>query len=110
MARSWRVMASNSAADRSRRARWATQRTSSGVSAMRSSAGSEVGGHLEGAAALGPLHAAAADALDTDAQALHRAADLALDVLQVGLEGAAADAGRLAADAAEVLGLAAVGV
>src|SRR5438552_17067981 len=111
MAASWRVIVASSASVNSSRARCATQRTSSGVRAMRHPrCASEAGRHLEGPFLLRPLDLAAADALDADAQALHAAADLALDALQVGAEGAAADAGHLAADAAEVLGLAAAGV
>src|SRR3954447_7328054 len=98
MAASWRVMVASSASVSSSRARCATQRTSSGVRAMgHPRRGSEAGRHLEGALLLGALNLAAADALDADVQALHAAADLALDALQVGAEGAAADAGHLAA-------------
>ena len=67
--------------------------------------------HLERLAADRALDAAAADALHADAGAADGAVLLHdLDVLQVRLEDAPADAGHLAADAAEVLGLAASGV
>src|SRR4051794_22713502 len=89
------------------RARWATQRTSSAVSAM--AAGLD-GGHGERPALLRPLDPAAAHALGADALAADGAVDLGLDGLEVGLEGALGGAGDLLADAAEVLGLAAVGV
>src|SRR5262249_59788188 len=68
------------------------------------------GRHLERLALLRPADLAAADALHADAGALHAAVHVDLDVLQVRPEGAPADAGDLAADAAEVLGLAAPGV
>src|SRR5215470_15442269 len=104
---SWPVIVASSASlssSRASRARWRTS------SADRDTVRLQVGRHLEGRAPLGPLDPAAADALDADAQGLDGAAHLALDGLQVGLEGPAADAGDLAADAAEVLGLAAAGV
>src|SRR2546421_8343385 len=67
--------------------------------------------HLERLLADRALDAAAANALHADAGAVDRAVLLHdLDVLQVRLEQALADAGHLAADAAEVLGLAAPGV
>src|SRR5437868_403644 len=64
--------------------------------------------HRERAAALRTLDLAAADALDADAHALDGAADLDLDVLQVGRKPPLAASGHLAANAAEVLGFAAV--
>src|SRR5207249_1811486 len=70
----------------------------------------QVGRHLERRAPLRTLNLAAADTGHADAQLLDRAADLALDRLQIRLEGAAADAGDLATDAAQVLRLAAPGV
>src|SRR5262245_38793664 len=72
--------------------------------------GLQAGGHLERLAALGALHAAGTDAGYANALRLDRAADLDLDALQVGLEGPLGNARRLAADAAQVLGLAAAGV
>src|SRR3954464_13816062 len=71
---------------------------------------SQIGRHLERLAFLRPLDTAAADALDADAGTLDGAADLDLDVLQIGSERPPADAGDFTADAAEVLGLAAPGV
>src|SRR5581483_11081010 len=68
------------------------------------------GGHLERLLLLGALDAAAADAMGADALAHHRAAVLHLNALEVRAERAPADAGGLAADAAQVLGLAAPGV
>src|SRR5262249_41431131 len=72
--------------------------------------GSQVGRYLEQFALLRPFDAAAADALGTDALGRHRAAGFYLDALQVGPERALGGAGDLAADAAEVLGLAAIGL
>src|SRR5207253_2251792 len=66
--------------------------------------------HRERLLLLRPADEAAADALHADAGALNGAALVDLDALQVRLEGALAGAGHLAADAAQVLGLAAVGV
>src|SRR6266540_2965607 len=63
--------------------------------------------HLERLAALGTLHPAGADAGHAHALGLDRAADLALDALQVRLESPLGNARRLAADTAEVLRLAA---
>jgi hypothetical protein len=71
---------------------------------------SERGGHLEGFALDWSLNEAAAEALGADAGAADGAAGLDLHALQVGTEGATAAAGNLPADAAEVLGLAAVGI
>src|SRR5262249_28454765 len=65
--------------------------------------------HLERLALQGPLDPAAADALDADALVPDGAVDLDLNVLEVGPEHAAADAGDLPAGAAEGLGLAAPG-
>src|SRR5205823_5378191 len=70
----------------------------------------QVGRHLERRAPLRTLNLAAADTGHADAHLLDRAADLALDRLQIRFEGTAADAGDLAADAAQVLRLAAPGV
>src|SRR5262249_53086591 len=101
MALSWRVIVASSASLSSSRARWATQRTCSAVRDMASR-------RQLGRLALGrPLHEAAADALDADALGLGGAARLHPDALEVGAEGPLADAGDLAADAAQVLGLAA---
>src|SRR4051812_49089681 len=124
MAPSCRVMVSSSASVSSSRARCATQRTSSADSAMRTPRGrradrprgrlagggngSEGGRHLERPALLRAEDLAAADALDADAGALDVAADLDLHALEVGEEAALGGAGDLDADAAEVLGLAAV--
>jgi hypothetical protein len=69
----------------------------------------EAAWHLEWFAFLWPFDQAATDALDADAHALHAAVYLDLDALKVGPEGAPADAGDLAPDAAQVLGLAAPG-
>src|SRR5262245_20926620 len=66
--------------------------------------------HLERLAFLRPLHLAAAYALDADARALDRAADLNLNVLQIRPKRTPADARHLTADAAEVFGLAAPSV
>src|SRR5439155_10802858 len=66
--------------------------------------------HLEQLALLWPLDAAAADALDANAQALHRPAHLHLDALEVGTERPPADSRHFPADAAEVLRLAAPGI
>src|SRR5262245_59224673 len=109
------VIASRSASLSSSRASLATQRTCSAgrdtfSPRMASDAGrlqSQVGRHLEGRASLRTLDLAAADTCHADAQFLDRAADLALDRLQVRLEGPATDASDLAADAAQVLCLAA---
>src|SRR5260370_19920079 len=99
------MVASSSSVNCSR-ARCATQRTSSAVSAMtRLLLALD---HAERLAPLGALDAAAANALHADAQALDAAADLALDVLQVRHELALARAGDFRADAAEVPRLAAV--
>ena len=57
----------------------------------------------------GAFDAAAANALDADAHALDGAIDFNLDALQVGVETSPADAGDLAADAAQVFGFAAPG-
>src|ERR1700722_12792346 len=103
---SWRVIAASSASDNSSRARCATSATSFAVNDM-GDAPSDRGRHRERFPLLRPLDLAAADALDADAHALDGAADLALQALQIGAEGALAAAADLAADAAEVLGLAA---
>src|SRR5579885_2613344 len=103
MAVSWRVIVASSASVNSRRARCATQRTCSGVMA------SDLR-HREGFLLLWPADAPAADALHADADALDGAALLDLDALEVGLERPLAPASHLAADAAQVLGLAAVRV
>src|SRR6185369_9518442 len=66
-------------------------------------------GELERFAFLRARGSAAANALDTNAQALNFAADLDLQTLQIGFEDPLADAGNLTADAAEVFGLAAPG-
>src|SRR5713226_5621104 len=127
---SWRVIVANSSAVNSSRARCATHVTCSADRDMghlkrggwslvleRTTAFPpfhqpplQACGHRERLALLGALDATAADALDADTQPLHAAADLALEVLQVRVEGAPADAGDLGADAAEVLGLAALGI
>jgi hypothetical protein len=70
----------------------------------------DVARHLERLAFGGPLGIAAADALHANSLPFDRAVDFHLNALEVGLESPAADAGDLAADAAEVLGLAATGV
>src|SRR5262245_57137363 len=111
MASSCGARTASSSSLSARRDRWAILRTSCGVRGMaaRRMAESRVGRHRERLLLDRPLHPAAADALHAHAQRLHRAADLALDGLQVRPEHALADAGRLAADAAQVLGLAAPG-
>src|SRR5690349_16467196 len=91
----------------SSRASRATCATCSGVRAI---AASEVLGQLERLALDRPLHQAGADGRGGDADALHLAVDDHLDLLEVRLELAAGDAGDLLADAAQVLGLAAVGL
>ena len=65
--------------------------------------------HLEWFAFGGAFDAAAANALDADAHALDGAVDFNLDALQVGVEASPADAGDLAADAAQVFRLATPG-
>src|ERR1700733_14569697 len=114
----------SSASLSSRRASTAMSRTCWGVkeealtgtSGNESSAGevrraacrrSNVGRHRESLLLDRPLNQAAADALDAHALGFDGAAHLALERLQVGLEEPLADARGLAADAAEVLGLAA---
>jgi hypothetical protein len=70
----------------------------------------EICWHLEEFAPLGALDAAAADTLDADAHLPYRAADLHADILEIGLELPPADPGYLAADTAQVFGLAAARV
>ena len=65
--------------------------------------------HLERFSFGGAFDAAAANALDADAHALDGAIDFHLDALQVGVETSPANAGDLAADAAQVFRLAASG-
>src|SRR2546425_6266245 len=66
-----------------------------------------IGGHLKGPVLYGAFYQAATDCLDGHAHPFNLAVDLDLDALQVGLELAAGLAGDLAADAAQVLRLAA---
>ena len=65
--------------------------------------------HLERFSFGGAFDAAAANALDADAHAFDGAVNFNLDALQVGVETSPADAGDLAADAAQVFRLAASG-
>jgi hypothetical protein len=67
-------------------------------------------GHLEGFAFLRALNESTADAADADAQPFNGAVDFDLESLQIRIEDAMADAGNLSADAAKVLGLAALGI
>src|SRR5437762_1347561 len=97
---------SRSAGLSSSRASRATFATCSGVRAI--GGASEVLGQLERLALGRPLHQAGADGRGGDADALHLAVNDHLDLLKVRLELAARDAGDLLADAAQVLGLAAV--
>src|SRR5262249_12910513 len=76
----------------------------------REARGSQIGRHLEQLALLRPFDAAPAGALCADAFRRDGTFGFHLDALQVGPEGALGRAGDLAADAAEVLGLAAVGL
>src|SRR3954452_11135497 len=119
MAESWRAMRSRSAAVRSSRARWATQATWSGVNiapplrlaARLRRAAKPIGSnvrHLERLALVRLLDQPAADGADGDADRLDLAVDLDLHPLQVRQEPPLGAAGDLTADAAEVLGLAAV--
>src|SRR5262249_9545901 len=130
MALNWRVISAISASLNSSRARWATQRVCSSVKDMlglcasvfvlRSSPRAKDqstktqdldGWHGERPAFAGALDAAAADALDADAGAAHATVVVHdLHGLEVGLELPAADPGDLAADAAQVLRLAAPGI
>src|SRR5207248_2449922 len=93
------------------RAKWATQRTCSAVNdtAKSPDSGTSQVRHLERLALDRPLHLAGADAGDADALAGHVAPIDNLDALQVRGKGALGDAGGLAADAAQVLRLAAAG-
>src|SRR5882724_2197245 len=125
-------MRATSASDASRRASFATLRTCSMSRDMMhqsrvgtATVGAVVGGahppggprrragasHVDGGERLHLdrlLHAAAADALDARADALRLALNDGLDALEVRLEDAAAGAGDLLTDAAEVLRLTAV--
>jgi hypothetical protein len=65
--------------------------------------------HLERFSFGGAFDAAAANALDADAHALHGAAHFHLNALQVGVEAPPADAGDFAADATQVFRFAAPG-
>src|SRR5437588_6843033 len=108
MALNWGTNVDTSAALNSSRARWAIHFASSRAIAM-GERGLEVG-HLERFALGRALHPAAADALHAHAGLVDGAVGAGdLDVLQVGPEDAAADAGDFAADAAEVFRLAAAG-
>src|SRR5262245_43149837 len=102
-------MRARSSSLRSRRASVATQRAWSRVIDIAAPRGSHRR-HLERLALLRALHAAGADARNADAAGADRALLDDLDALKVRLEGPAGGAGDLAADAAEVLGLAAVGL
>src|SRR5947209_12540014 len=111
MALSCGVMRATSASLSSNRARWATQRTCSAVNDTAAPPGvraSQVR-HLERLALDRPLHLAGADAGDADALARHVAPIDHLNALQVREKGALGDAGGLAADAAQILRLAAAG-
>src|SRR5262245_40360821 len=108
MASSWRVSTASSSSPSCSRPRWAIHRTCSGVSVAWDTAnfpGSYVRLDRERLPLDRPLDPPAADTLDAHPLAHHRAALLALQRLQVGLECPPADARHLAADAAEVLRL-----
>src|SRR5688572_27043590 len=101
MAPSWWLICSISSSVSFRRASRATFSTCPREKAMALDPdGERFGDH-------GPLDSAATDALRTDAQALDAPLDHDPDALEVGLELPPGDAGHLAADAAQVLRLAA---